>query len=493
MSSGGLVNDPTEIGLGHYLDIVRRRKWTVLAVLAVAVAAGASYGLTASKKYEARMQIVVGQGQGLVSPAYLGASVQPITATMAQLAKSTIVAQRVIARLQLHTTTESLLKHVSVAINPQTAVLQVSVTSSTKAQAVEVAQALGIVFSRLVAQRFSATPQPNGANNATAPMTATVFDPAHALPNAVSPRPKLDIAIGAILGLVLGILAAFGKNYFDRRLRDRDSVERAFGVPVIGQIPFRHGRSRRAGRVEWSDFGEMVEAFRGLRANLSYLSVRSPLRTILITSATPGQGKTTVAANLGLAISRLGSSTAVVEADLRRPRLNDAFGLEDDDAGLSGLLAGIVELDDALRDVPDRSGQARGRLALLPSGALPPNPAELLSSFQMRDVLDRLRQGFEHVIVDSSPLLLVADPLELARMVDGVIVVVRKDSASRDEARELRAIVERLGVNLLGVVLTDTEHIGASYGHYGERPSEPGRRRPGLRPARRAVVGQKEA
>ncbi|MBV8064592.1 MAG: polysaccharide biosynthesis tyrosine autokinase [Actinobacteria bacterium] len=493
MSGEGYEIESSDVGLGHYLDIVRRRKWTALVVLAAAVVAGAAYGLTQPKRYEAQMEVVVGQGQGLVDPAYLGASVQPITATMAELAKSTIVAQQVIRRLDLKTTPPALLKKVSVAINPQTAVLDVSVKAATKRQAVAIASTLGTVFSRLVAQRFAATPQPNG-NNRTAPLTATVFDPAHALPSAVSPRPKLDIAIAAVLGLVLGLVAAFARNYFDRRLRDRDSVEKAFGVPVIAQIPFDHSRSSRSrGRVEWGDFGEMVEAFRGLRANLSYLSVRSPLRTILVTSATPGQGKTTVAANLGLAMARQGAATAVVEADLRRPRLDEAYSVVHSSSGLTGLLVGHAGLEDALVDVGPPGGQAlAGRLALLPSGALPPNPSELLSSFQMRDALDQLKQSFDYVIVDSSPLMLVADPLEVARMVDGVVVVVRKDDASRDEAREVRAVVERLGVHLLGVVLTDTEHLGASYGHYGEAPGETPPRRTRRR-LRHAAVQHEEA
>jgi capsular exopolysaccharide synthesis family protein len=285
-----------------------------------------------------------------------------------------------------------------------------------------------------------------------------------------------NVAIAAVLGLILGLLAAFLREYFDRGLRSREKVEQAFGLPVIGQVPFEQRRRKRNQRaVVWDGFGEIAESYRALRANLQYLAVKRPLRTILVTSASPAQGKTTVTANLALAIARSGASTIALEGDLRRPRLDEAFGVPNDGPGLTSVLVGSAEFDMAVQEVPlpvGRDGSSRevGRLSLLPSGPLPPNPSELLSSMQMRKLLDRLGVSYDYVLIDSPPLLLVADALELARMVDGVVLVVRNNHATTDEARELRALVERLDIHLVGAVFSDIAPLGSygTYGVYGE-------------------------
>src|SRR5262249_49851953 len=147
-------------------------------------------------------------------------------------------------------------------------------------------------------------------------------------------------------------------------------------------------------------------------------------------------------------------------------------------------------VETALREVSFQGAEGlTGRLSVLPSGPLPPNPSELLSSFRMRDLLVELGQMFDIVVVDSPPLLLVADSLELARMVDGVVAVVRQNRASSDEAREVHALVERLGINLVGVVLTDTQGAEKYYAGYGEReaPTVP----PASPPASQSRAGRR--
>lgn len=452
------------LGLRHYLDVLRRRAW-IVALLTV-LAAGAAYGITSIQKpvYRAQTKIVVGQGGGVFPPS-VSYAIQPLTATMGNLVTSNVVAEDVIRRLRLtDETPQSLLGKVSVVVNPTTAVIVIDVDARSKSRAVNIARELGVVFSRLVKQRFGTGGQTPGAGaTQQLPLTATIFDPAHALPSAVSPRPKRDTALAAALGLFLGLIAAFVREHFDRKLRTREAVEARFGVPVIGQIPWI--RVRRDG-VFVEDGGSVGEAFRALRANLQYLGVARPLRTILITSASPAQGKTTVTANLGAAIARSGASTIAVEADLRRPALAAALGRRAVGPGLTGLLVGSGELEESVLDV----AAGDGYVSLLPSGPLPPNPSELLSSLQMTHVLERLSSLYDYVLIDSPPLLLVADTLELARMVDGVVVVARRNDVTTEEAREVRDVAQRLGMNLLGVVLTDVEPVGSYYGAY--RPVE---------------------
>jgi succinoglycan biosynthesis transport protein ExoP len=463
-------------GLRHQLGVVRRRIWIV--VLLPVVAAGLAYTLSSLQpnEYQATSKIVVGQGKGLFQPG-VAYAVQPFTATMGNLVKSNVVAQDVIHQLGLRgETPQSLLKKVSVVVDPTTAVIQVSVIDRSKTRATDIASQVGLIFSRLVKARFGGDqPTVAGTNGSIAqlPLTATIFDPAHASPGAVSPKPKRDAVIAGVLGVVLGLLGAFLREHFDRKLRTRESIEAAFGAPVIGQIPWIRGDGDHVPAI-WSASGAAPEAFRALRANLQYLSVGRPLSTILVTSASPAQGKTTVTANLAIAIARSGATTVAVEGDLRRPALAQALGVGRGGPGTTGLLVGAADLDTAIVDVPiadEQNGNPVGVVSLLPSGPLPPNPSELLSSLQMRDMLDRLTGLYDHVIIDSPPLLLVADALELARAVDGIVLVARRNKATTEEAKEVRALFDRLGIKLLGIVVTDVEAPGSYYSAY--EPTEP--------------------
>lgn len=459
-------------GLRHYAGVVRRRWPIVVTVPVVAVALAVALSAIQTPKYEATTKIVVGQGKGLFQPG-VAYAVQPFTATMGNLVKSNVVAADVIRRLGLQLTTQQLLSEVSVVVDPTTAVIQVSVVDPSTERAVAIARQVGVVFSHLVKQRFGGTDQPvsSGANGTTLtqlPLTATIFDPAHALPGRVSPRPVRDAVIAAVLGLFLGLLGAFLREHFDRKLRTREAVEAAFGTPVIGQIPWiRIGDNESS--VSADRRSGAPEAFRHLRANLQYLAVAKPLRTILVTSASAGQGKTTVTANLAVAIARSGATTVAIEADLRRPQLAQAFGARRAGPGLTGLLVGAADVETAVAEVlvhDDVPGAPPSVVSLLPSGPLPPNPSELLSSLQMRHTLDELTAMYDHVLIDSPPLLLVADSLELARVVDGVVVVARRNNVTSEEAKEVRSLAERLGLSLVGVVLTDVEPTGAYYNAY---------------------------
>lgn len=474
--SSSFESTETGTGLRQYLEVLRRRRWLVLGILLAAIAAAVAVSTLQSKVYRATAKIVIGQGNGLLQPQF-GNAFQPFTATAKNLIESKVVAVQVIDNLKLEDTTpEDLLADIGVSINPETAVLEISVTNTDRVQARRIAQELSESFSTLFNQQFGrAAPVAQGQTRVE-PLTSTIWDPARVEPEPVSPRPVRNVVVAAFLGLVLGLIAAYLREHFDRGLRTREEVEAAFGLPVVGQIPSVRPRGGEERPVAWSGVGEMSEAFRALRANLQYVAVKRPLRSILVTSASPEQGKTTVTANLSLAIARSGATTIVLEGDLRRPRLEEAFRLAGEGPGLTSVLVGAASLEDAIVEVPLNEGEAgssiRGKIDLIPSGPIPPNPTELLSSLQMTTLLDRVGVSYDYVLVDSPPLLLVADAIELARSVDGVLLVVRRGKASTDEARELRSTVERLGINLVGVVFTDAPSLG-TYGTYGEAPDSP--------------------
>jgi capsular exopolysaccharide synthesis family protein len=460
--------DETGVGLRQYLDVLRRRRWIVLVVVALSVGVSSLLTLREQSIYKAETTIVVGQGPGLIQLQNAN-GIQAFSATMKELIKSTELAQGVISDLGLTLSPNQLLSKVSVSFNPDSAALDVSVLDQVPVEAKAIAGRIGARFTALVAGRL-ARGVPNSPTSP--PVRAVVWDPAHVVPGRVSPTPSKNLIIAGALGLVLGFLGAFLRDHFDRSLRTRDEIERAFGAPVIGQIPTIRKGAKERPRMLWDENGEFAESFRGLRANLQYLAVQRPLRTILVTSPAANQGKTTVCANLATALAQSGASVVLLEADLRRPALSAVFGLAPSRPGLTSVLIGNTPLGRATCEITLPEQPAAGReeraVTVLPSGPLPPNPSELVASPRMRRLVDGLAELFDTVVLDSPPLLPVADSLGLAKLVDGVIVVVRAKSVTRDEARDVKALVERLDMPLVGVVVSDVATRGgySTYGSY---------------------------
>jgi capsular exopolysaccharide synthesis family protein len=459
----------TGVGLRQYLDVIWRRKVIVVGLLTLSLAAASALTLATASLYQAETTIVVGQGTCIVQPQNANA-IQPFSATATELMRSTIVAREVIRDLHLSLTPQQLLGGISVSSNPDSAAIKASVVNHDPQLAKAIANRLGVNFARLVKQRLGKEVPASAGSPATPPLTACIWDPAHVIPGRVEPKPTRNLLVAGILGLVLGLLGAFLRDYFDRTLRTVDEIEGAFGVPVIGQIPTVKTGSRERSRILWDENGDFAESFRGLRANLQYLAVQWPLRTILVTSPAANQGKTTVCASLAMAIAQAGQSVVLIEADLRRPRLADTFGLPRLRPGLTSVLVGHSQLGRATTEVdlaPMHGTKGQDwSITVLPSGPLPPNPSELVGSPRMRRLVDGLADLYDTVILDSPPLLPVADSLALAKLVDGVIIVVRAKSATRDDARAVRSLADRLGIHLVGVVMTDVPRRDHYYAEY---------------------------
>jgi tyrosine-protein kinase len=453
------------VGLRQYLEVVRRRKLIVISMLALSLGAASALTLATTSLYQAQTTIVVGQGTCIVQPQNSSA-IQPFSQTATELIQSTIVAREVIRDLKLDMTPQQLLSGVSVSFNSESAAVKASVVNHDPRLAQAIASRLGVNFARLVTQRLGK------GTASTPPLRACVWDPAHVLPGRVQPKPKQNLLVAGVLGLILGLLAAFLRDYFDRTLRSVEEIERAFGVPVIGQIPtVKPGNRGERSRILWEENGDFAESFRGLRANLEYLAVQWPLKTILVSSPAANQGKTTVCANLATAIAQSAKSVVLIEADLRRPRLGETFGLPRLRPGLTSVLVGHSQLGKATTEIalPPSPGQSRGHqfsITVLPSGPLPPNPSELVGSPRMRRLVDGLADLYDTVILDSPPLLPVADSLALAKLVDGVIIVVRAKNATRDDARAVRSLADRLGIHVIGVVVTDVPRRDHYYAEY---------------------------
>lgn len=289
---------------------------------------------------------------------------------------------------------------------------------------------------------------------------------------ASSPKPVRNAILALILGLMIGIGLALLLDRLDRRLRDRDDAARLLGRPVVGAIPTSSAlRSARRDALHLD--GEEAEAFRALRANLRYYDIDRDIRSLLVTSSAPGDGKSTVARYLAATAAAAGVRTILVEADLRRPTLGALFP-KLRPAGLSDVLSDQASLATAISQLPvSMAGAKSGRtLDVIVAGTPPPNPTDLLESGRMRAVLADLEQRYELVVVDSSPVTVVPDSIPVLRQVSGVLVVTRECKSTSVDVRRLRGQLEHLGVTPLGLVMNGTAPIvkDAYRGYYAYEP-----------------------
>jgi polysaccharide biosynthesis transport protein len=290
----------------------------------------------------------------------------------------------------------------------------------------------------------------------------------------IAPDMKKSLTTAGILGLLVGLGLAFLVDSLDRRFRSPDDIRNELGLPVIGHIPTipistQQRRDRKEAvadgtpdaslRVFHHPRGRISEAYRAVRTALYFSTRGGGHKVVQVTSPNPGDGKTTLAANLATSIATSGKRTLLIDADFRRPRVHKVFGLEDV-AGLSEVMSGSVELSDAILDTPIEN------LSVLVCGKRPANPAELLTSNKFQELLEVLREKYELVIVDTPPVLAVTDPLAVAPRVDGVLLVIRLSKSARNAAHKALEALETLGTNVLGVVVNGVGG-GSRYGSYG--------------------------
>ena len=288
---------------------------------------------------------------------------------------------------------------------------------------------------------------------------------------AVSPNRKRAIIYSAIMGLLLGVVVAVGLDRLDDSVKSPDELHSQMELPMLGLIPAIRA-DRRAGRgANATTLGRLIthadprspvaEAYRSLRTNLAFARAQQAPQAIVIASPGPSDGKSTTVANLAITFAQQGQRTLLIDADLRRAVLDKAFRTERS-PGLTELIIGDATLEQVMHqtEVPN--------LSLISSGRFPPNPAELLGSSRMQEVLHQAKAQFDVVLLDSPPLLAVTDAAVLSTMVDGVILVIRTERTKRDAVRRALGHIRSVRGRLLGAVLNDVDlRSGAYYGSYG--------------------------
>src|SRR6185295_1096760 len=326
--------------------------------------------------------------------------------------------------------------------------------------------------------------------------TLKMIDPPQVPTSPVAPNRPRTIMIGFLMSLVAGLALVFFLEYLDNTVKTVEDVSRYTQLPALSVIPAIRGRKQRSlksgsngskrsselaltnGKGKGSGHGSgngngfnadqllaldsrssVAEAYRVLRTSVLLSSTENPPKTILVTSGQPGEGKTTTAVNTAISLSQLGASVLIIDCDLRKPSVHKLLGV-DHVEGVSSYLSRRMALDDVIQKLPIPN------LSVMTSGRIPPNPAEMISSTRMKEMLAILCERFDHIIIDSPPLLKVTDPVILSTLVDGVILVVHGGKSSRDVVRRTRQELSIAGARIFGVVLNNVSVHDEAYDSY---------------------------
>ncbi|MGV0579282.1 polysaccharide biosynthesis tyrosine autokinase [Mycolicibacterium elephantis] len=453
-----------------FLKLLRTRWLIVCVTTVVAVLIAVAVNLFTTPLYEASTRLFVSTTSGTsVAEIYQGNRLsQERVVSYTELLMGETLAQRTIDKLDLDMTPEHLRNHVRARSKPDTVLINVTVTDPSPVRARDIADALSDEF--VVMVRELETPE-QGAR----PDARVVVEQRASLPNEpVVPKKTRNIGLGIVLGVLLGIVLAVVRNLLDNSVKDRKTLEETVGVGLVGTIPLSKERVKEPAISFERDNSAIAEAFRKLRTNLQFLAVDNPPRVIIVTSSMPNEGKTTTAINLALALAEAEHNVVLVEGDLRRPRLHSYLDLVGS-VGVSTVLTGKSSLEEALQKT------RFPRLTLLASGAIPPNPSELLGSMATKSLVEELRANYDYVVIDSSPLLAVTDPAVLSANADGVLIVARFGQTRREQLAHAVGNLEDVGAPLLGAIFTMTPTRGdASYSYsYSYYSDDTRRGRPG--------------
>jgi capsular exopolysaccharide synthesis family protein len=298
----------------------------------------------------------------------------------------------------------------------------------------------------------------------TGALNITVLETAEPASAPCEPQKAKAMAMALALGLFAGTGLALLREWKDQRLRSTEEISALLGLPVLGAIPsvssLKHGSEVLDQRTQLDSNSHEAEAFRTLRTAVFFGVPKDEARKILVTSPAPGEGKSTVACNLGIAIAQAGQKVLIIDADLRKPMQHRIFGLDRQAKGLSAVLAGQMSLEDAIEHT------AVENLDVLTSGPDVPNPAEILNSESFSRLLEKVAAAYDRVLIDSPPVTAVTDPLILAAQTDVTILVLQAEVSTRRVSMQARAALASVDARVLGVAVNNVLHRKGRYGYY---------------------------
>lgn len=445
--------------LRDYLRVLRRNWITIVAFTLLGLAAGAGVTLSIQPTYTAETKLFVAtQSSGSVTDLQQSNSfAQSRVQSYVQTAITPAVLQPAADSLGLTSSAAALARRVTATADPGTVIITISAVDASPVQAAALAQAVGDSLITVIDELESPT------KGGSSPVKLSIIAPAMAPAAPAAPNNRLNIAIGAMIGLGLGFAVALLRQMFDTKVRGEEDVRKITDAPVLGGVSFDHDATKKPLLTQAPAQSPRAESFRQIRTNLQFSHVSHDAKAVLVTSSLPGEGKTTTAINLAIAMAQGGQSVALVDADLRRPRIDDYLGL-DKNAGLTTALIGQADVDDLLQP------WGEDNLYVLTSGQIPPNPSELLGSQAMKTLIMRLENDFDAVVIDAPPLLPVTDAAVLAQQVGGVILIIGSSRLKHQDLEKSLGALELIDADLLGVVLNLLPPKGPdaySYSYYG--------------------------
>jgi capsular exopolysaccharide synthesis family protein len=496
------------VSLQRYIETLKERRWLILVIVAITTAAAAAYVATADKVYKADAQLLVtpvsSDDETFVGLGLIRDSNDPTrdVSTAAQLVTNTDVSRRVKRQLGLSGSPTDILKKVEANPVAQSNLVTITAQGSSPRAAQRLANAfadqtvadrtdqlhaqLDSIIPALqqrvnqlpasdrtgqgsLGDRLAALEALRAGNDPTLKVETRASRPEH----QSSPRPKLTLAAGIVSGLILGIIGAFGLQALDPRLRREDQLRELYGLPILSRIPSDRRGRRKAALAPERLAPATLESFRTLRAMLAAMHP-DPLkaRSVLVTSASPGEGKTTVAINLAHSLSQAGSRVTLVEADLRRPTIGQVLHLSPPRQGTASVLIRQVPLEDALMVTQEYGPDFQLLLAEQAGDWM----VDRLSLPTARQIVADAEASADYVVIDSAPLTEVIDALPLAREVDDVLLVARLGKTNLRKLTELGEVLAQNDITPVGIALVGVERPSDAGYYYvrGQTELQPG-------------------
>jgi capsular exopolysaccharide synthesis family protein len=441
--------------LTDYLRILRKNWLVIVLATLLGIGIAALYSLTRTPLYEAQSTVFVStQSSGTIAELQQGSSfTQSRVTTYANLVATPIVMDPVIAELDLAQTSVELSETVTAASPLNTTLITITVTNPDSVLAADIANALAASLEAVV----EGIETPDGTE--TSPVKLTPVKTAVPALTPSSPNVPLNLALGALVGLAIGIGIAVLRAVLDTRIRTPRDLEQVTDRPLIGAIAFDPKADDRPLIVHADPRSPRAESFRALRTNLQFLDMGGR-SSFVVTSSLPAEGKSTTTINLAIALADAGRRVALLDADLRKPKVAEYLGIEGG-VGLTDVLIGRARVSDVMLPWGKRS------LYVLPAGKIPPNPSELLGSKHMQTLLAELERDFDVVLCDAPPLLPVTDAAILAKSTSGAIVIASAGRTSRHQLQGALDALQTVDANIAGIVLTMVPTRGPDSYAYG--------------------------
>lgn len=448
--------NPNRRPVAELLGVLRRNWWILVGSALVVGLMGLVFSVLQPAEYRSSSTLYVTSGSDPnTQSAFQGSqAAQQRVASYVKLVTSDAIVLEALRDGSIALSPEDAREKLTASAAPETVLITLSATDTDAERARALTTAVGEAMTRYI----ETLEQPSGGGDSLAKLTVVSFaSPAE----QVAPRVLRNVGLSVLLGFLIGMLIVYLRERFDTVVRNVATIPNEIGSSVLGTVP-QEPQLRGGGTINFSAGASSgaAESYRRLRTNLTFSNVDNPPRVVLVTSACPGEGKTTTAMNLAATLADSGDRVVIVDGDLRRPEVANRTG-KLPAIGFTNYLRGDADMSELVQstDYPN--------LDVLTSGELPPNPAELLASERAAQGIRELSRAYDYVIVDSPPVLPVTDAAVTARSVDGVLLVVRAGSTKQPDLIEAVESLRAAKTSILGLVLNDVRASNSGYRYTG--------------------------